>query len=175
MTWPLAANLTTHVPSGDNDLWQTYWNFWWWKEALVDRHQSPYQTDMIFQPEGASLGLHTHSAANMLWTLPINAWLGIPAAMNSALLAGFVLAAFGTYLLAREYVRAPQAAFVAGLVAAFTPNHVEHSLEHLNLSSYLASLAVEGWPGRVWASSSPSTSDSPFTTGSSPPRWRSPS
>lgn len=145
MTWPLTANMTSHVPMGDNDLWQNYWNFWWWKEALVERHQSPYRTDLLFHPEGAALGLHTNSDANQIWTLPVNALLGAAAALNTALLAGFVFAGFGTYLLARQYTEATGPAFLAGVIFAFFPNHVEHSLEHLNLAS------LHGLPFLLWA------------------------
>jgi hypothetical protein len=50
LTWPLVAHLSDRVPAGDNDLWQNYWNFWWWKTALVDRGTLPYSTDLIYQP-----------------------------------------------------------------------------------------------------------------------------
>src|SRR5262245_45746897 len=66
LTWPLCLHLTTHLPMGNHDIWQNYWNFWWWKTALLERHQSPYSTDLLFYPSGAPLGLHTHSEANIL-------------------------------------------------------------------------------------------------------------
>ena len=70
MTWPLIARLGTHLPLGNADIWLNYWNLWWWKVALFEG-RSPYFTDLIFFPGGAPLGLHTHSPANMLWTLGI--------------------------------------------------------------------------------------------------------
>lgn len=137
MTWPLLGRLATHLPMGVNDLWQNYWNLWWWKRAVL-LGQSPYTTDMLFYPEGTPLGLHTHSPATMLLTLPINALFGMAPAYNLAVFFGFVLAAFGSYLLAREYTRSTPAAILAGIVAAYFPQHVEQSLEHLNLASYWA-------------------------------------
>lgn len=137
MTWPLLGRLATHLPMGVNDLWQNYWNLWWWKRALL-LGQSPYFTDMLFHPEGSPLGLHTHSPATMLLTMPINLLIGIAPAYNLAVFFGFVVAGFGGFLLAREYTDNSPAAFLAGIVAAYAPQHVEQSLEHLNLASYWA-------------------------------------
>ena len=144
MTWPLLGRLATHLPMGTNDLWQNYWNLWWWKRAML-LGQSPYTTDMLFHPEGTPLGLHTHSPATMLLTMPVNALFGMATAYNLAVFCGFVLAGFGGYLLAREYTRSAPAASLAGIVAAYFPQHVEQSLEHLNLASYWA------MPLFVWA------------------------
>ncbi|MBI4605824.1 MAG: hypothetical protein HY721_27980 [Planctomycetes bacterium] len=136
-TWPLAVRLTDHVPAGGNDLWQNCWNFWWWGKALGEG-RSPYRTDLIYQPGDVSLAFHTHSEANVLTMLPVTLALGVPAALNAALLLGFGLAGWGGYLLARELTGDPRAAFLAGLVLAFPPHRLEQSLEHLNLASYQA-------------------------------------
>lgn len=136
LTWPLAAHMTDRVPAGGNDLWQTTWNFWWWRTALLERHESPYATDLLYQPGEVRLGCHTHSEANVLLTLPLNIAAGEAVAMNAALLLGFVLAGWGGYLLIRELAGDPRAAFIGGAVLAFFPQHFEQSLEHLNLSSY---------------------------------------
>lgn len=134
-TWPLAIRLCTHIPLGNGDIWSNLWNFWWWKTALFELGQSPYTTHHLFFPDGVSLAHHTHSPLNMLATLPINLGLGIEAAMNTALLAGFWLGGFGAWLLVRDLTGDGRAAFVAGFVFAFSPNHFEQSLEHLNLAS----------------------------------------
>lgn len=138
MTWPLAARLVTHVPLGGHDVWQNCWNIWWWKTALWERGQSPYTTDMLYYPLTVPLGNHTHSPANMLLTMPVSILLGVPAALNLATFAGFVFAAHGAFLLAREYTRQPTAAVLAGVAFAYLPQHVEQALEHLNLASYQA-------------------------------------
>ena len=137
MTWPLLGRLGTHVPMGTNDLWQNYWNLWWWKQALL-QGRSPYFTELLFHPEGAPLGLHTHSPATMLLTLPVNLLFGEAVALNLAIFFGFALAGFGGFLLAREYTHRWPAALLAGIVASYFPQHVEQSLEHVNLASYWA-------------------------------------
>lgn len=135
MTWPLALDLTGSLPHGSGDLWQNLWNFWWWKKALTDLVVSPYATDYLFFPHGVSLALHTHSPFNQIAALPINLIFGPIAAYNFATLASLALSGLGAYLLARELVGSGRAAFVAGLVFAFFPHHLEQTLEHLNLAS----------------------------------------
>jgi hypothetical protein len=139
MTWPLVARLDSHLPQGDHDLWQNYWNFWSWKVALCEEQRSPYQTTLIYRPlDEVRLGNHTHSPANILWTLPFNMAFGMAVALNLAILGGFVLAGIGAYLLAREYGAARGSAFLAGIVFAYFPQHIEQGLEHLNLASFYA-------------------------------------
>jgi hypothetical protein len=136
LTWPLAARVTEVCPAGGNDLWQTWWNFEWWKTALVDRGQSPYTTDLVYQPGEVSLAFHTHSEANVIGTFPVLLALGMPAALNVATLLGFVIAGWGGFLLARELVGRAGPALLSGLIFAWFPQHVDQSLEHLNLASY---------------------------------------
>ena len=49
-----------------------------------------------------------------------------------------LLASWGAYLLARELGASCGGAFVGGLIFGFFPQHVEQSLEHVNLASYQA-------------------------------------
>ena len=136
LTWPLAAQFTSHVPGGNNDLFQNYWNLWLWKTSFFEQGVSPYSTDMLFSGTETSLAFHTHSPANTLLTLPFLLLLGEGAALSLATLCGFILAAFGAYLLAKELLGDWRGAFLCGLIFAFFPQHFEQSLEHLNLSSY---------------------------------------
>jgi hypothetical protein len=135
LTWPLARHLGDHLPLGNNDLWQNYWNFWHWKRSLLELHTSPYSCPLIYQPGSVSLSFHTHSPANMLSLVPVAALFGEAAALNCALLLGFILSAWGGFLLARELTSDSGAAFLGGILFGFLPQHFEQSLEHLNLAS----------------------------------------
>lgn len=137
-TWPLAAHLGDGLPAGDSDLWQNYWNYWWWETALLERGQSPYHTDLLYQPGEVSLAFHTHAEADILIALPVQLAAGVPAALNISVLLGYVLAGWGAYFLVMELARSRRAAFLAGVVFAFFPQHLEQSLEHINLASYQA-------------------------------------
>jgi len=135
LTAPLAFRWTTHLPAGSGDVFQNYWNFWWWKKALLDLGQSPYHTDLLFHPYGTDLIFYTHSSFNMIASMPINYWLGEAAAYNFSTLLGLSLSGYGTYLLVREITGDPRAGVLGGLVFAFFPQHVEQTIEHLNLTS----------------------------------------
>jgi hypothetical protein len=136
LTWPLSIHFGDRLPAGGNDLFQNIWNFWWWREALLELGVSPYSTTTIFHPDGASLAFHTHSEANIFLAFPIVALAGPVAALCFTTWLGFVLAGSGAWFLARDVVRDSRAAFVAGAIFAYFPQHIEQSLEHLNLASY---------------------------------------
>ena len=135
MTWPLVTDFTGSVAAGAGDLWQNYWNFWWWKTALLEMGQHPYYSPLIFHPTGAKLIFHTHSPFNMLLALPITATLGPAAAYNFSILIALWLAGLGTYLLVRDLTSEVRGAFLAGLVFASFPNTMEQIFEHLTLVS----------------------------------------
>jgi hypothetical protein len=135
MTWPLAADFAGSVAGGAGDLWQNYWNFWWWKTALLDLGQHPYFSPMIFHPTGAKLIFHTHSPFNMLVALPLTATLGPAAAYNFCILLALWVSGLGMYLLVRELSSEARGAFLAGIVFAFFPQTIEQILEHLNLAA----------------------------------------
>ncbi len=140
LTWPLAADLGRRVPEGDKDLWQNYWNAWWWARAAREG-ASPFHTELLFHPTGTSLGWHTHSPANVVPMVPVVILAdrlgldGPAAAVSAATLLGFFLAAVGGFLLAREVTGAIGPSLLAGVVFGFFPHRVEQSLEHLNLAS----------------------------------------
>jgi hypothetical protein len=135
MTFPLVFNLTTALPHGSGDLWQNYWNFWWWKKAFFDLHVSPFHSEYLFHPFGVDLIFHTHSPFNMLAAMPANLLWGGAAAYNLCVLAALTLSGLGTWLLVREWTGNGRAAFLGGLIFAYFPQHIEQTFEHLNLFS----------------------------------------
>lgn len=135
MTFPLVLNFKGSVPAGSVDLWQNYWNFWWWRKCIFDLHQSPYFTQYLFHPTGASMVFYTHSVLNMLASLPANLLFGYGAAYNFCVLMALTFSGWTMYLFVRELTGEARGAMLAGLVFAFFPQHMEQTLEHLNLFS----------------------------------------
>lgn len=144
LTWPLAFRFTTAVPAGAGDLWQNVWNFWWWKTCLAEG-RNPNFTPYLFFPYGTSLVFHTHSPLNMLLGLPVAWLLGPGAAYNFCILLAIWLSAFGAWLLIKDLTGSTRGAFLAGFVFAFFPQHLEQTLEHLNLST------IQFLPLSLWA------------------------
>lgn len=142
LTYPLITHITTHVPGSDLWAFDEYtfiWNIWWFKHALLQLHQSPLSTDFMFYPVGVSLVLYTASWLNAALALPLVPYLPLPFIRNLITLFGFVMSAYGAYLLMKFLILdhgflierpnlkskinsltlAEGAAFVAGITYAF--------------------------------------------------------
>ena len=133
MTLPVATRLTTHLVGWGNDPYVHYWNNWWVAQALK-RGISPYYTDMLFHPDGASMVFHNFSWLNIAGALVLKPLAGPVGAYNLVFLANIALCGFAMYQLAGYVVGHRGAAFVAGLVHAFWPYRLHHSA-HPNLIS----------------------------------------
>ena len=160
MTWPLARQLGTAIPGDSFDGWQNVWNLWWMREAWLVQHSSAYFTSLLHAPTGVDLRFQTMAPFNGLATLPIQITAGLLPAYNAAVLLSFVLGGYGAYLLALYALRGwgrqgdkvtrwqgdrtarsghdsrftfHAAAFLAGVVFAFSPYHFAHTLGHLQL------------------------------------------
>lgn len=134
MTFPLAWQWRGAIPAGAGDIWQNYWNFWWWKQCLLQGF-NPLHSPLLFFPNGADLVFHTHSPFNQILAMPVNLLFGEAAAYNFCILFALTLTGFGTYLLVRELTGSAEAGVLAGIVFAYFPQTIEQTLEHLNLFS----------------------------------------
>jgi hypothetical protein len=155
-TWPLAAHFTTnHVGESGGDARVYVWNLWWVKTALVERHVSPFETDMIFHPVGIGLALHTLGLWQGLLFLPLDALFGFVAGANLVVLFSFVASALGAFALARREGASREGAFLAGLVFAFCPYRLARLAGHYDLLAtewipvYLLALLAALTPGRA--------------------------
>lgn len=121
VTYPAVLQFTQQVPGdllADRD--QNLWNLWWVSEAL-GRAANPFHTDMLYHPYGADLYYHTLGLPlGVIGFVPGVLW-GLPAAYNTVLLVGFTLSGVGAFRLALLYTHNPVAAFLGGVVFAFTP------------------------------------------------------
>ncbi len=145
LTYPLAANFTTHVPGSETWAFDEYsfvWSQWWVKYALFDANVSPLYTRHVFYPLGVNLVSFTMLWTNAVLGLPIQLAFDVIPAVNAAVLATFVLGAFGMYLLVLYLFRVSGfkfqdetwnweletlAAFVAGAVFAFASSRMVYA------------------------------------------------
>ncbi|MCX7669212.1 MAG: hypothetical protein N2439_03985, partial [Anaerolineae bacterium] len=137
-TYPLATVFTRAIPGDGFDGWQNYWNLWWMKVALLEKHTWPFFTDLLYYPTGVGLLFHTLNPFNGLFTLPIQVAFGLFPAYNTVVLFSFVLGGLGGYLLARQVLgpgRSRLAAFAAGAIFTFAPVHIAHLLGHMQVIS----------------------------------------
>ncbi|MBN1813302.1 MAG: hypothetical protein JXA14_15810 [Anaerolineae bacterium] len=131
MTLPVPELLTTRLVGHGGDTWVHYWNNWWVGQAL-ERGVTPYYTDLLFHPNGASLVYHNFGWVNIVGSLALKPLLGPVGAYNAVFLLNIVLCGYAMYDLARYLLGQRSAAFVAGLVHAFWPYRFLH-VDHPNL------------------------------------------
>ncbi|MCB0046039.1 MAG: hypothetical protein KDD92_11450 [Caldilineaceae bacterium] len=99
MTWPAIREVAAAIPGDGFDGWQNYWNLWWIKVALIDRHVNPLATDLLFHPTGVTLYFQTLNPFNGLVGLPVQLSAGLIPAYNFAVFLAFTLGGYGAFLL----------------------------------------------------------------------------
>jgi hypothetical protein len=153
ITLYLLARVLPHfghaIPGGglaNADGWQNVWNIWWTQYALI-HGKNVFSTDMVFHPDGAELYLqHALHISNNLLTLPVQALAGPVAAYNTAVLLGFVLTGYGTYLLVQHLVKHRGIATFAGALCTFSPFHLARLWD-----GHLSWVTLQWIPLYMWA------------------------
>jgi hypothetical protein len=142
LTYPVAPRLATHVPiahqipgwvPGDGDPWQSLWGLWFIARSLLGEGRLPLHTDDLFYPLGVDLSAVVLVLLPLLLAVPLVAALGPVIAYNAMVIGALALAGYATFLLATRVVGHRGAAFVAGVIFAFSPYQMVHALEHLFL------------------------------------------
>ncbi|MGH9461248.1 MAG: hypothetical protein ACRD1X_08515, partial [Vicinamibacteria bacterium] len=125
VTYPSILVLDTQL-MGMGDLWQHMWNLWWFDKAVTELLRSPYFTDYVYYPTGASLASQSFSEFNLMLAIPLKRLLGPVVTYNVLVLFSYVASATGAYLLCHHLTRNVHASLVAGVAFAFSPFRVSH-------------------------------------------------
>ena len=78
---------------------QNLWNLWWFREALVHLHQSPWFTQVIHFPYGTTLVAHTFNPFNGLLAVILRPLFSLPTTYNLIVLFSFVMTGWGGLIL----------------------------------------------------------------------------
>ena len=132
-TWPVVAQVNTHLISNGDDAWVHYWNNWWVKRVL-QQGGDVYYTDLLFHPSGVSLVHHNFAWVNIALWLLLEPLIGGIAAYNLTHLIHIPLCGLGMFIFARHLLKSDGIAFVSGLVFALWPYRVS-DLTHPNMIS----------------------------------------
>lgn len=132
VTWPLARDLRHSVVGDFGDPLFNAWALAWDATHIFTRG---WWNANIFAGHPFALAYSDHLAAQALQVLPFY-WLSRNPLLvyNVSLLSTFVLSGLGMFLLARDLTGNRSAAFVAGLMFAFTPYRIG-ALSHLTVLS----------------------------------------
>jgi hypothetical protein len=149
LTWPVAAQLTTHLPGEATwafDESTFVWNMWWFKFSLLKLGQTPLETTYTFFPLGIRLTTYTFNLFNAAFGLPLQLIGTLPLASNLTILFSYVSSAYGMFLLSLYLLHTPTtvprasfstarylAALAAGAIFAFSASRMMYvALGHYN-------------------------------------------
>jgi hypothetical protein len=128
-------DFVNQMPGDGGDGYQFLWDLWWVKYSTTKLGTSPYFTNYVFYPEGQSLFFHSLIPLAGIITIPFQDSLGLFFSYNFIVMLGYVLGGFGAYSLAKYFTKNIYASYLAGIIFAFSPYHLGHTLGHLNLLS----------------------------------------
>ncbi|NCC30702.1 MAG: hypothetical protein EOM24_01615 [Chloroflexia bacterium] len=141
MTWPLALHLDSALTENADTLQQT-WILAWNAHALA---RDPLQVwhAPIFYPYPSTAAYHDHHLILSLLAAPV-IWLSNNPVLahNLLVLLSFVVAGWGGYTLSRALGAQPGAAFVGGLIFAFSTYRFAHIMQLNLLQSGWMALAM---------------------------------
>ena len=144
MTYPAVCHMATD-PAGLNneDAFQYVWSLWWTKKALLDLHISPAHLTHLYHPSEPYHPILAVDPLVQLLSLPLVLAASPIVAYNVQFLLSFILTGIGTYALCYYLTSNSLASFVGGVIFAFFPNKMLHSLGHLpQMTLYLIPVYV---------------------------------
>jgi len=146
--FPLTSISTVSYDWLDADLF--LWNFWWTKHALATA-QSPYWTELLIYPSGASLAFHSYPMPYGLLTLVVQSVMsdaqGLAVSFNLMVLLSSMASGLGAFFLALRVTRHVPSAIVAGLVFACAPYRALNISRLHVLATEVLAWYVWGWIG----------------------------
>ncbi len=128
--YPLLLGINSVAPGVGGDTFQNLWDIWWVGYSTVSLHTSFYQTNLLFYPVGANLIFQTMSPLMGLASV-IFQGVSVQFAYNIMFFIGFILSGLTMMLLADYIVKNRYAAFLAGVIFAFSAFHVAQGYSHI--------------------------------------------
>lgn len=158
ITWPLAANLTTHVIGPERaDNYEYVWKMWWLPHALTEG-LPPFVIPEIYHPFGYALAYGELTPLHTVFLSPLTLLIGELATYNLIMLVSCALSGWLCYLLAWRWLCGLAddtpglrfaAAVTAGAAFAFSGYRMTRIAYHLPLADtqwvLLALLALDLW------------------------------
>lgn len=134
LTYPVAFRIGREIPGG-GDAFQ-WMNALWYTHFAINNPDvtSLTHNTMIFYPDGIP-SMPFYSAFNQVLTVILINFFQVHTIYSLLWLLSFILAAFGAFLLIRYLTNNDYAAFLSGLIFAFTPYHFLHGLGHVGATT----------------------------------------
>jgi hypothetical protein len=134
-TYPVAFKLTTDIPGTGADSFQWMRILWYTKTAVQQTNLTKLTHDsLLFYPNGIE-SMPFQSAFNQIMYLLLSPFLELHVIYTILWLLTFVIGAIGAYLLVKYLTGNQSAAFLAGIVFAFSPFHFSRALYFFGAAS----------------------------------------
>lgn len=134
LTYPVVFKVGTHIP-GEGDAFQWMFSLWHTGYALAHPDITTLNhNNLLFYPNGISI-MPFSSAFNQLLYLMMSPFWELHVIYTILWLLTFIAGALGAYLLVKYLTGNDYAAFVSGIIFAFTPYHFVHALGHLGATT----------------------------------------
>lgn len=130
-TWPAMQRLNTHLIGRTSDSMVHYWNGWWVGQALA-QGQSPFFSQLLNFPDGASLVTHNFAWTNIAAWLLLSPVAGGVAAYNLIIILFLVICGLSLFWLFLELTGDFLPALLAGTIYMLWPYRLSQ-LDHPNL------------------------------------------
>lgn len=128
LTYPVAFKIKTHIPGMAGDSFQWMRILWYTKIATSKTNLTTLTHDnLLFYPEGIE-SMPFPSAFNQTMYLLLSPFLELHIIYTILWLLTFIVGAIGCYLLVKYLTGNKYAAFIAGIVFAFSPYHFSRGL-----------------------------------------------
>lgn len=132
--WNIAANISGSVFNNAGASYQGMWNLWWSPYSMFVLHQNPYFSNFILYPVGTNLEAQALAPVAGVLTWPLQQ-ISLAFAYNVLLFLSFALGGLFMYMLAKYIIKNSYAAFISGLIFAFSPVHIALSYSGLQWTS----------------------------------------
>jgi len=131
LTFPVIANFGDDIAgffTGDPQ--HMLWRFWLMTYSL-DNSLDPFQTNLIFHPDGVTI-LHHNIFSTSIGSFLLN-FLELIPTWNTLVFFGFIFGGYGCYLLANYFTRSFIPSIISGIIFTFSTYHFIHSAFHIGL------------------------------------------
>ena len=128
LTYPVAFKIKTDIPGVGGDSFQWMRILWYTKVLIHETNLTTLTHDyLLFYPTGIE-SMPFPSAFNQIMYLLLSPFLELHVIYTILWLLTFIIGAMGSYLLVKYLTENKYAAFVAGIIFAFSPYHFSRSL-----------------------------------------------
>ena len=128
--YPITARMASVAPGVGGDVYSNIWGMWWISYTFLHAPSHMWYTYLLFWPIGSNIAYFTTAPIASILMGPFQA-ISLTFAYNMIFFMGFVISGIGMFILADYITKNGYAAFVAGVIFAYSSYHIA-AIGHLD-------------------------------------------